>query len=218
VTRALPLRLPTLLSLTLPSLCLLVACGPPREEPTASDVAAYFGLVDGSERVYVGPSSQEETHSYALVPGVGEGLVFDRTARRGGFVQDDLTQRFVVTLEGGLQMTRFLDCLTRCAEAATPLDVLPWPVEGGESVQSEAEVEVTENGETVETRTERHRFQVGSEEDVTVPAGSFPAFRVIWTRTIAEESTSSQFVIAPDEGIIVSEGFDGSSFELTEVR
>lgn len=203
------------LSLT-STLVLLGACAPPPEEPAAADVAAYFGLVDGAERVFKAESGQEETHSYTRNGGFGEREVYDRVVRRGGFVEDDLTFQLEATTERGLEILRLYDCVSRCGELSEPIALLPWPIEGGESLESTASVEVSLNGEVQETRSEHHAVQIGTATDVTVPAGTFSAFQLIWSRTVDEDGQSVQLVIAPDEGFVVSEGFDGTSFELQE--
>lgn len=194
-----------------------LACSPPPEEPTAADVAAYFGLVDGAEQVFKADSGQEETHSYVRNGGFGEREVFDRVVRRGGFVEDELTLRFEASVERGLEILRLYDCVTKCGELSQPLAFLPWPLEGGETLEGDVEVEVSVNGAVEETRTEHHAIQVGSATDVTVPAGTFSAYQVVWSKSVGEEPAKSvQLVVAPDEGFIVSEGFSGGSFERTE--
>jgi len=190
----------------------LLGCGPTEEPPTSADVAAYFGLVDGVEHTFVDANAFEETHEFRKVSGVGEREVYERIVRRGGFVQDDLTLQLEASLERGLEVVRFHDCVTLCGELSTPIAWMSWPLEGGESLQTDVTVEVSRNGTVEETRQESHQLQIGNEEDVTVPAGTFPAFRVIWTVT-GDASRSLQMVIAPDEGLVVSEGFDGSRFE-----
>lgn len=207
-------RLPV--SLVALGLAASAACAPPPEEPTAADVAAYFGLVDGTERSFKGASGLEETHTYTRNGGFGERQVYDRVVRRGGFVEDDLTYQLEATVERGLEILRLYDCVTTCGELSAPIGLLPWPLSGGESQESDVEVEVTRNGEVQETRAEHHAVQVGAEEQVTVPAGTFPAFRVIWSSEANDEGRSVQLVMAPDEGVIVSEGFDGAVFELQE--
>lgn len=194
-----------------------IGCAPPPDEPTAADVAAYFGLTDGAERVFRSESGQEETHTYTRNGGFGERQVYDRVVRRGGFVENDLTFRLEASLERGLEILRLYDCVTKCAELSEPIAFLPWPLEGGEALESDVEVEVTENGEAVETRSEHHAIQVGAASDVTVPAGTFSAFQVIWSRAVGDDAAKSvQLVVAPDEGLLVSEGFDGAKFELQE--
>ena len=58
--------------------------------------------------------------------------------------------------------------------------VEPIPVEGGESSQADVTVEISRNGESESTVDESHQVQVGNAETITVPAGEFEAFRVIW--------------------------------------
>lgn len=205
-------------SLALPAVITLVgslACTPPPEEPTAADVAAYFGLVDGAERVFKNENGQEETHSFTRNGGFGEREVYERVVRRGGFVEDELTFRLEASVERGLEILRVYDCVTRCGELSEPIPFLPWPLKGGESLESDVEVEVSRNGEVEETRAEHHAIQVGSATEVTVPAGTFTAFQVLWSKGVGEEPPRSvQLVVAPDEGLIVSEGFGSGSFEL----
>ena len=199
------------------AICLPVAgstaCGPGEPELTALDVATYFGLVDGVERTYQDANAFEETHEIRKVSGVGEREVYERIVRRGGFVQDDLTLQLEATVERGLEVVRFHDCITLCGEISTPIAWLPWPIEGGESMQTDVTVDVSRNGTAEETRAESHQLQVGTEEETTVQAGTFPSYPVIWTVT-GDVSRSLQMVVAPDEGLIISEGFDGARFEL----
>ncbi len=198
------------------ALSLAIGCAPPPVEPTAADVAAYFGLSDGAERVFKSSGGLEETHSYTRNGGFGEREVYDRVVRRGGFVEDELTFQLEASLERGLEIVRLYDCVTSCGELSEPIALLPWPMEGGESLESDTSVEISRNGELQETRAEHHAVQVGSEADVTVPAGTFPAFTILWSRSVGDgAATSVQLVMAPDEGQLVSEGFDGAgAFEL----
>lgn len=199
--------------LLLAALASALACGPGTPEPTAADAAAYFGLADGVERTYVDTNGFTETHELRRVSGVGEREVYERIVRRGGFVQDDLTLQLEATQERGLEVLRYYDCLTLCGDLSEPVRWLPIPVEGGESSQADVTVDVTRNGEPEETREESHQVQVGDEETFTVPAGDFPAFRVLWNIS-GDDARSLEMVFAPEEGLIVSEGFDGSRFEL----
>lgn len=212
------IRLRAFRSLTLaPVLALApqLACSPAPEEPAAADVAAYFGLVDGAERVFRSENGLEETHSFTRNGGFGEREVYERVVRRGGFVEDELTLRFEASVERGLEILRFHDCVTKCGELSEPIAFLPWPLRGGESLESDVEVTVSRNGEVQETRAEHHAVQVGNEMEHIVAAGTFSAFQVLWSKRVGdEEPRSVQIVVAPEEGLIVSEGFSGGSFEL----
>lgn len=202
-------------SLAMAALVLLVAgCAPPKEEPTAKDALAYFGIADGKELSFTGAGGLTETHTYEKNNTFAEREAYDRLVRRGGFAEDDSIFTVEATLEG-LQIVRFYECLNLCGEPSEPVKMLPWPVEGGEATETDLTVAVTRNNVDEGTREERHRFQVGSAaEEVTVPAGTFEGFTVLWARTIDGETTSSQFVFVPDVGVVVSEGFDGMRFEL----
>lgn len=199
------------------ALLLLGAAGcPGAPEPTAAEVAAYFGLVDGAERVYEDASGLEETHEYERNGGFGEREVYERLVRRSGFLEDEGTFQLEASVERGLEITRLHDCVTRCGELSKPIALLPWPLAGGESRESEVEVTLTANGEDEGTRGERHRIQVGAEEEVTVPAGTYRGYRLVWTRTVGEEGDTLELFFAPGEGVVVTEGFDGARFELRE--
>jgi hypothetical protein len=206
--------MPKLALFVVVTLPLVVACAPPEPEPTGFDVAADFGISDGVSLSYVDSNGLEEAHAWEQAAGADDRAVFDRTARRGGFVYDDGTFQVEASVERGLEIVRFFDCVTRCAEPADPIAFLPWPLEGGESYTTETEVTLSENGNETGTESQRHRFQVGNAESVTVPAGDFEAYAVLWTRTVGEETDSLQLMVVPGTGIVVSEGFDGSRFEL----
>lgn len=197
-------------------LLLAASCEPAREEPSPEDAAAYFGIFDGLELVYRSDTGLEETHTFERSNAFAHRVVYDRLVKRGGFSQDDAILSLEATLEG-LQIVRFYDCLNRCGVPDAPVAFLPWPIQGGERLESEVTVEVTRNGEPEETRAERHRLQLANQpESVEVAAGSFEGFEVIWQRTIDESTDTALFVVAPEVGIIVSEGFDGVRFELSE--
>jgi hypothetical protein len=195
----------------------LLGC-PGSPGPTAADVAAYFGLKDGTERVYVNEQGLEETHALQRSAVHGDREIYQRLARRSGFVHDESTFQLEASVERGLEITRFLDCVTRCGELSAPIAFLPWPLLGGESLQSEVELRLEVNGEEQEPRDERHSLQVGTLEERTVPAGIFEGYRVLWTRTAGEDVRTLELFVAPDEGLVVTEGVDGVRFELSEVR
>lgn len=196
----------------------LVACGPAREEPTVQDALAYFGIRDGAEFVYRGVGGLEEVHTFERNLGFGDREAYDRIVRRGGFAEDDSIFTVEATLEG-LSLVRFSACLTSCGEPQEPIDFLPWPLQGGESLQTDVVVSYRTGEEEPVDRAESHRIQVErSTELLSLPAGEFDAFPVLWSRTIDSTTSAAKFWFAPEVGIVVSEGFDGARFELQELR
>lgn len=206
-----------LAALTLAVLPALVACpGPP--DPTPADAATYLGLEAGATRTYQIGEGLTETLDISTSSIVSEegGLVFDLIARQNGFVTA-ATQDRTFSLEVGVdyaRVRRFHDCIVRCGELSAPIALFPIPLDEGGQEQSSVELSVTENnGAPVVTR-ETHTVLVGAETEVTVPAGSFAGISVSWTRARESQSDTAILVIAPDEGIVRWDGFDGSRLEL----
>jgi hypothetical protein len=206
------MRCAALLSLVLASL----ACAPPPEAPTAADAAAYFGLVDGASFTFEG-GNVTETHAFDRDTAVAaEREVYRRTVTRGGFVQPDGTMFLEATLDG-LFIVRFFDCISECGEPAEPFPVMAFPVEERERLEGEFDVEVTDNGEPVETRTESHAFQASTFAEVTVPAGTFNAVELVWSRDVGGETSTVNLSFVPDVGFVKITNADGAVIEATEV-
>lgn len=204
-------------TLTFALLPLLVACpGPP--DPTAADAAANLGLEAGTTRSYQKGEGLTETVDISTSSIVSEsgGLVFDLIARDNGFVTA-ATQDRTFALEVGVdyaRVRRFHDCIVRCGELSAPIALFPIPLDEGGQEQSSVEVSVTENNGAPVVTSETHTVLVGAETEVTVPAGSFTGFSVSWTRAREGQSDTAILVIAPDEGIVRWDGFDGARLEL----
>lgn len=193
-------------------------CGAPPDEPDAAAVAAYFGLDDGASRRYVAENGLEEVHELREVPGGAEGsLDYDRTVRRGGFVVDDLTLRLRASTTAGLEVTRLFDCVSRCGELSAPIALLPWPVDEGRALESEVTVTLTGSEDEGTSYIERHVVQVGSLSSVAVPAGTFDAYSVLWSREVDGGSgRSAAMAFAPGVGFLRSEAFDSIAFALVD--
>jgi hypothetical protein len=196
------------------------ACVSQNTGPTADEGAAYLGLTSGTTLTYAASDSTTETHTFkdSDVQLLGA-LTVGMDATANGFAVDERSLTLAIDVER-LSIMRFFGCLSRCATADQPIDVLQWPLEEGQSTVGEANVTETLNGEAVQTRTERHTTTVGAQADITVPAGTFPAFAVTWSRTVidatgAETATDSSVLQwAPDVGIVRHETFEGITLEL----
>jgi hypothetical protein len=196
------------------------ACAPQNTGPTADEGAAYLGITSGTTLTYAASDSTVETHTFkdSDVQVLGA-LTVGMDAAANGFAVDVRSLTLAVDTEQ-LSIMRFFGCLSRCATADQPIAVLQWPLEEGQSTVGEANVTETLNGEAVQTRTERHTTTVGAQADITVPAGTFPAFAVNWSRTVidatgAETATDSAVLQwAPDVGIVRHETFEGITLEL----
>jgi len=180
--------------------------------PLGELCAEYFGMVDGRTFEYQGPSLSE-IHAYTRRPGIEDRWIFDRKVTRGGFVEDDTTFSVEATAEG-IFIIRYFDCITRCGEPSEPIKVLEFPVNAGDSSETEVELEIMENGAVTETRTEKHRFAVASPAEVTVPAGTFNGFNVVWTRTVDGVSSTAGLVFVENIGFVSVEPFDGGTYAL----
>jgi hypothetical protein len=171
--------------------------------PTIAELtAAYFNLPDEGTFTYASEAGLTETHDYdreESEEGEAEQFIYQRTARRGGFLQDDATVTFEVNDDRQLLITRYYDCVTRCGDLSTPIVVFDtWPLEAGAAAETTTLVSLTTNGDPDGERTEEHRFAIGEEASVSTPAGTFEsAYTVVWTRTIEGESASASLVIAP---------------------
>jgi hypothetical protein len=204
----------------------LCACGPTRVAPTGETGAAYFGLADARENLYLTSAGPIETHEIVRSTEFEEGrFVWDVTARVNGFpvANGERTMRLETT-DSELLLLRENDCTPDCEVLSAPVKLLDWPLQEGDAQEAQVDVEVSRGDEVLvdEARTERHATQVGAEEDVTVPAGEFTAFRIAWTRTRTPAnggsavSENATLRIAPDVGVVVWDGFDAAHLELDE--
>lgn len=207
-----------LVSLLVAGFC-AVGCQAP-DLPTAEDGAIALGLQPGQTLTYQHSSGSTETHEFSDSDVLfGGGLAVDLQARQNGFAENDRTLSFGIDLEQA-SLVRFYDCLQDCLSPDQPIPFIGWPLTAGARVEGEATVQGREGGVDV-VRTERHSTTVGDAVDVTVPAGTFSAFPVTWSRTRTDpatgESTTDQALLqwAPDVGVIKHETFDGDVLELS---
>jgi hypothetical protein len=196
-----------------------VGCAPPPDAPTADDGAAHLGLVAGTTKTYASSTGATETHEHVasdiLLP---DGLSVGLIARENGFAKEERSLTFGVDLEQA-SLVRFYSCLNACATPSAPIPFIGWPLRENARTEGEATVTVSENGAVVETRTERHATTVGAPAPVTVPAGTFDAFIVSWSRTRIdargdEETETAVLHWVPDIGIVKHDTFDGVTLEL----
>lgn len=197
----------------------VVACAPPKEGPTADDGASHLGLVAGTTKTYASSTGATETHEYVASDILlADGLTVGQVARENGFAREERSLTFGVNLQQA-SIVRFFSCLNACATPSAPIPFIAWPLE--ESARTEGEATVTEsvNGAIVEARTERHATTIGTLAPVSVPAGTFDAFVVSWSRTVIdaqgnEETETAVLQWAPDVGIVKHDTFDGVTLEL----
>lgn len=194
-------------------------CGP--SLAVSEQAANYFNLHDGASFTYEAETGLSETHEYsrAADPDPDDREIFERVARRGGFLEDDGTFTLAVTDDRQVLITRYYDCVTRCGDLSEPVVMFDtWPLEGGQVAETDTLVTLTRNGDPDGTRLESHRFQVGAPSALDIAAGAFEeAFTVVWTRTIEGDSDSSTFTVAPEAGFVVIEPFGGARMELVEL-
>ena len=200
-----------------------VACAPPSPAPTAADGAAHLGLGVGSTKTYASSTGASETHAYVASDILlADGLTVGQVAKENGFAKEERSLTFGVTLDQA-SIVRFFSCLNTCATPSAPIPFVGWPLQENERTEGEATVNVSESGVVVETRTERHATTVGTQAPVTVPAGTFDAFVVSWSRTIVdgqgnEETETAVLQWAPDVGIVKHDTFDGVTLELQSLE
>jgi len=216
------MRTPVVVSLAVVA-CVSVApagCAVP-EGPTADEGAAHLGLVVGNTLTYASSNGTTETHELVNsdVQQLGA-LSVGLTAKENGFAVEDHSLTFGVDVAEA-SIVRFFNCLTQCAVADAPISFVKWPLESGNNSEGEAAITETRGGEVVQTRVERHRTTVAALEDVVVPAGTFPAHLVSWSRTtidgtgveVGTETTVLQW--APEVGVVRYEYDDGTTLELS---
>lgn len=213
----------------------LLACAPPAQ-PGPEDGAAYLGIAAGQTFRYDAGGNVSETHELKASSVLVEGkLVFDLVARQNGFVVDERSLTLAVGPED-VQIVRFADCITVCGQPAEPIPFLALPLDDGQQSEIEVEVARTRNGTDEGSVTEKHVFITSGVADVTVPAGTFQAHTVSWTRTREGQSDSAVLRIAPaavsptelrraaerdeppapGQGIISWDAFDGAQLELAQ--
>ncbi len=199
----------------------LAACTPTKVVPTGEDGAAYFGLTDGEETVYLRGDDSVEVHTVTRASEFPiERFVWDIDARQQGFSVDDRTMR-VETTDTGLLLMRERDCVTQCDELAAPVLLLEWPLVESTAQEAEVDVVVTKNGVVSEAdaRSERHRTQVGTlVVGKELAGGTFDVYDVAWTRTVTpaggiESVQAGKLTISPDVGVVAWDGFDGQHLE-----
>lgn len=186
---------------------IVVGCGTPTTV-TAEQGMAQLGLTPGTTLTYASSTGGTETHEHGvsdlqLLGATTVGI----TAKEQGFAVEERSMVVGVDI-AEVTLLRFFNCLTRCATLDQPISFVAWPLEAGATLGGEATVSESSNGEIVQTRVERHRTIIGDLADVTVPAGTFPAYPVSWSRTIVDgtgaevETTTTTLQWAPDVGIV----------------
>lgn len=191
------------------------ACPQPEEPPGPEVGASYLGLSIGQTFNYDDAASGlteklEVKQSSLLLDGK---LVFDLFASQNGFQKDERTFTIAVDADEAV-LARFFDCVTQCAQPSAPIPFLQIPLKAGQAADSSVELARSSNGVDEGTATEQHAFVVAGPNDVTVPAGTFSAYTVTWTRTRDEQSDAAVLKIAPETGIISWLGFDGAQLQL----
>lgn len=202
------------------TLATLSACPAPSGGPLPEDGASHLGLVEGTTLTYASSTGATETHEFVRSDlQVLGGLTVGLLAKENGFAKEDRSLTFVVDVEQA-SLGRFFSCINACATVDAPIPFIGWPLTEGARVEGEAAVTESQNGEVVQTRTERHATTIGAAADITVPAGTFNAFVVSWSKTIidatgAEDTETAVLHWAPDVGIVKHETFDGVTLELS---
>ncbi len=197
-----------------------VACAAP-SGPGAEEGAAYLGLTVGTSFTYATSTGTSETHELVNsdLQQLGA-LTVGLKATENGFAVDERSLTFGIDVKEASLM-RFFNCLDRCATSDVPISFVQWPLEEGQRTEGEGTITESRGGEVVQTRRERHATTVGALADVTVPAGTFPAHIVTWSRTTIDgvgvevgiDTTVLQW--APDVGIVRAEYDDGFTIELS---
>ena len=207
---------------SLAAVAALGACPAP-DVITPDDGAAHLGLVAGTTRSYASSSGATETHELSgsdiLLP---DAITVAQVAKENGFAKEERSLTFGVSLEEA-SIVRFSSCLSTCATPSAPIPFVSWPLQENERTEGEAAVTISENGAVVATRTERHATTVGTQAPVTVPAGTFEAFVVSWSRTLIdaqgnEETETAVLQWSPDVGIVKHDTFDGVTLELQSLE
>lgn len=220
------MQTPKILFLSLLLAALQIACAPEDTGPEASDVAAYFGMVDGRQLDYavtMGSAASEE-HFWQRSPSYAERWVFTRTEYNQGFQRmDDDGTAAVYDFEalydpeakqGTMQMLARGDCLPRCGDYDPPVVIAHYPLAGGDRIETTSTLNMMENGNSSQIK-ERHVFVVGGEGKLDTPAGSYPVFEIAWQRFIDDgEMSSATLYLSPDLGPVGVDRFDGASLRL----
>lgn len=214
------MRTSVVASLGLSACALFIGCAAPTG-PTAEDGAAYLGLVVDTKLTYESSNGTTETHDLVnsdlqQLGALSVGL----TARENGFAVEEHSLTFGVDVNEA-SLLRFFNCLSKCAVSDVPISFVQWPLEEDQVTTGEGSITEVVDGEVVQTRVERHTTTVGPLADVTVPAGTFPAHLINWSRTtvdgtgvdVGTETTVLQW--APDVGIVRYEYDDGVKLELS---
>lgn len=216
------MRLAVALAVALALAAGLSAC-PAQDVITPDDGAAHLGLVSGSTRTYASTSGATETHTLSGSDILlADAITVAQVARENGFAKEERSLTFGISLEQA-SLVRFFSCLNVCAVPSQAIPFLAWPLEENARTEGEATVTESENGAVIETRTERHTTTVGAQSDITVPAGTFPAFVISWSKTIinaqGEEDTETAVLHwVPDTGLVKHDTFDGVTLELQSLE
>lgn len=190
-----------------------LACQAP-DVPTPEDTAAYLGLVVGETIPFDSSGADaalEVKQSSVLRDGA---LVFDLVSKESGFVQDDRTFTMALDAESA-RIVRFADCIQTCGQPDADIAFAQIPLDTGASADTQVNVTVTRNGAEEAPVVESHTVLVGDEGEITVPAGTFTAFTVSWTRARNGDAQTSLLRIAPGTGIVSWQTFDGAELQRT---
>ena len=182
--------------------------------PLNEQTATYFGLKDQATFRYENMASQEMVQNYEKTDVDEESFVFFREATVGGFMVDDQTMVLEAT-DDRLKINQFYDCLTRCGVPTEPDSMITRPMTEGDDEQTDVTVEMTENGQAADSRTETHRFAVGAKRTKDLPVGAYEGFDVIWTRTTGGDTSTAALFVVPELGFGEIQLFTGENYALS---
>ncbi len=181
-----------------------------KQDPTADDAVAYFGL--SGEKTYDN-GGQSEVHTVtASNVLLSDGLTRDARATANGFVKQERTLTWGVTADHSVVL-RQLDCVSLCASPTSPVPFLDWPIKDGASNSTTVDVESSQNGTVTSTTSQTHTIAASAEPNIDVPAGTFEGFVVSWTVTTDAGSTTQLLSFVEGKGIVRWQA-DGADLKL----
>jgi hypothetical protein len=200
------------------TVALCAACPPP-PAPNADATAKFLALANGAKLKYAvtgGVIEEHDVEKSTVLPSSDNktGLVFDMLATSGGFQVDERTLTFELSPDDA-RIARFNRCTPVCGQPKAPIPMFAVPLTAGDSKETDVDVVDTDQNGTQSTVHEKHTFVVGDVGSFTVPAGTFQAFTVTWTRVQGTaDAETATLRIAADHGIIGWTGFDGKDLNL----
>ncbi|MEW5848476.1 MAG: hypothetical protein AB2A00_06660 [Myxococcota bacterium] len=182
-----------------------VECAPENAD-SPQKAAEFYGLVDGQTLTYdvtstTGGSPTTSTHSFKASQSFADKVAYQREERNQANAIVE-TVFFESTIEA-MRLLRVGDCLPNCTDYDNPPRILERQVKANTNYSSESSTTDVVNGQRTPGKKERHEITVGDENNVVTAAGTFKAFKILWSIfPEGGQRIDRELYFAPNKGFV----------------